>query len=234
MPPSFEHLSGRCVVVTSSEGTARGEIERLRAAGAEAIHIPLLTVHGAADAGGALDAAIEEIASYDWIAFTSKIAVGAFSSRRGPLPLPSGLCVAAVGPATARELDLLGLPVSFIPKRHDAASLFRGLSDLVRPGERVLWPRGQGADSGAAAPLKRAGAIVHDVEAYRTGMPSDGDRKKLLELISAGRVAAVLLDSPSAVRNLFDIIGRETFVLWAKEGRLIPSGPVTAKAIEKP
>ena len=78
----FERLPlfGKRVVVTRAKGQAEDLSGRLRALGAEVIEIPTIDIRAAADYGP-LDRAIENLAGYDWLIFTSINGVRFFVER---------------------------------------------------------------------------------------------------------------------------------------------------------
>jgi uroporphyrinogen III methyltransferase/synthase len=63
-------LFGKKIVVTRSSGQAEEFSERLRALGAEAVELPVISIQPPADPAP-LDQAIANLTSYDWLIFTS-------------------------------------------------------------------------------------------------------------------------------------------------------------------
>ncbi len=78
----FEHLPlfGRRIVNTRPKGQADALSFRLKALGADVIEMPTIEIASAADYGP-LDRAIGELASYDWLIFTSANGVRCFVER---------------------------------------------------------------------------------------------------------------------------------------------------------
>lgn len=212
-----EPLQGRRVVVTRPRDQSGPLVEGLEQLGAIVTVVPLVDIRPVEDTR-ALDAAIEEIADYDWIVFTSANGVAAVGSRlHGPL---EWVLIAAVGPATADAVRALGSEPSFIPERFAAEEIAAGLGPLA--GARILLPQADIADPSLAHELRARGGTVEAVVAYRT-VELAPDMSGILAL----RVAdAIVLASPSAARGLASLASSvETL-----RGRLIVAiGPTTAE-----
>ncbi|HPQ15155.1 MAG TPA: uroporphyrinogen-III synthase, partial [Bryobacteraceae bacterium] len=162
---------------------------RLSAVGAEVIEFPTIEIRPAEDYGP-LDDAIRRIASYDWIIFTSVNGVRFFAERMQCCGLTMAALrarICAIGPATRRAVEALGLKVDLMPQQYVAESLVAAFEGEDLAGKRILIPRAAIARDVAPAALASRGAHVDVVEAYRTAAPDDapgraaqifgGDRK---------------------------------------------------------
>jgi uroporphyrinogen-III synthase len=211
-------LERRRIVVTRPREQAAPLADALEEHGADVSVVPLVEIRPVEDTR-ALDTAIEELADYDWIVFTSTNGVAAVGSRlHGPL---EWVLVAAVGPATADAVRELGAEPSFVPSRFAAEEIASGLGPLS--GTRVLLPQADIADPELADELRARGATVDAIVAYRT-VELAPDMSGMLAL----RVAdAIVLASPSAARSLAALASSvETL-----RGKLIVViGPTTAAA----
>ena len=104
----FERLPlfGQRIVVTRPRDEGSRAAEALESLGAEVLLAPTVEVRPISDSGP-LDAAIDRLASYDWLVFTSANGVRFFIERlkaRGrDLRALGHLKLAAIGPATARH-----------------------------------------------------------------------------------------------------------------------------------
>ena len=195
-------LGGRKIVLTRPRADAApgaGELERL---GAWVSIVPLVAIEPVEDTH-ALDVALESIADNDWVVFTSANSVAAVRERAGEPPIPAGVRVAAVGPATADAATrLLGIEPAFVPERFAADAIVDGLGPLE--GAHVLLPQSEIAEPRLAADLRARGASVDAVTAYRTvevEPTSSGVRE-------IARADAVLLASGSAARSYASLAGR--------------------------
>jgi uroporphyrinogen III methyltransferase/synthase len=80
--------------------------------------------------------------------------------------------------------------------------------------------------------LKRHGALVTEVVAYRTLRPTAVDERKL-EQIAEGDADAVLFFSPSAVQHFAELFGSEQLPTLQDKLVIAAVGPVTANALRK-
>jgi uroporphyrinogen-III synthase len=182
----------------------------------------------------ALDAALDALDSFAWVAFTSVNAVEAFFARlreRG-LDMPQALRRAAVGDRTAEALVAQGHPahlVSMVATAVGLAAALRTEADLH--GKRVLFPRSERAKDTLTTLLREAGARVTDPIAYRTlpGMDAEAAealRKALLQ----GEIDWIALTSPSTWIELTEAIAPDRV---PETVRLAAIGPSTARAIRE-
>ena len=157
----------RPVVVTRAE-SADGPLSReLKSLGLEVVSWPAVSV--TATDSTAFEEALARLESFAWIVFASRHAVAAVLARV-PKP-PAQLSVAAVGRATALTLTQRGWPVRLMPEEASAAALISAFAAQWRAedaGTRVLYPASSRALPTIAAGLRELGAVVTQVEAYRT------------------------------------------------------------------
>src|SRR3954447_21738047 len=116
------------VVVTRSEHQSAGLAAAFERAGARVDLLPLLAVVPPADPRP-MERAAEDLASYDWLVFTSVNAVEAFLRLTGPLR--TGLKIAAVGPATAAALRTFGSEPHLTARKAEAEGLAADLGPHV-------------------------------------------------------------------------------------------------------
>jgi len=118
-------LFGQRIVVTRSSDQAAEFSERLRALGADAIELPVISIQPPLDTSP-LNQAVERLASYDWLIFTSVNGVRFFldrldHSKNDLRSLKARIC--AIGPATRRAVEGLHLKVDLMPEEYVAESL---------------------------------------------------------------------------------------------------------------
>jgi uroporphyrinogen III methyltransferase/synthase len=226
-------LFGLRVLVTRPAGQAGGLAAELRAAGAEPVLLPLLEVVPLADLA-ALDAALEKLAEWDALVFTSRNAVHVFAERRSArpsrAPAPPAWCV---GPATARVALGAGLAVRGLPdEAGDASTLLRViLEDDPPAGRRFLLPCAEGAREVLAEGLRRAGARVDVLPIYRT-LPAPVDAAGLRAELASGGLDALSFASPSAVRAFAGHLDAESRAAALRALR-VAIGPATAGALRE-
>lgn len=217
----FERLPlfGRKIIVTRAREQAGELSEKLRSLGADAIEFPVIEIRPAADSGP-LDSAIEHLADYEWLIFTSVNGVRYFLDRLDVSgsdlrSLRARIC--AIGPATRRAIEALHLKVDLMPEEYVAESLVAAFSAIDLKGARVLIPRAAVARDVIPVELGRVGARVDVVEAYRNVVP---------ELhMAAPKGDWITFTSSSTVKNYIQIAGRESL-----DGMRVASiGPVTSE-----
>ena len=181
-----------------------------------------------------MDAALKSIESFDWIFFTSANAVQAVERRGEELgrslnALPKLPPAAAVGPATSGAAEAAGFSVEYVAAEHSGAGLARELGEELR-GRKVLLPRSDRANPDLPAALRKCGALVTEVVAYRNLPPSGTDREKVEECLKNG-VDGILFYSPSAVQNFLELLGRERMASFQGRVLMVAIGPTTANAL---
>ncbi|MGB2621674.1 MAG: uroporphyrinogen-III synthase [Candidatus Acidiferrum sp.] len=226
-------LAGKTIVVTRAAGQSGKLVEELTTRQANVKVLPLVSFAPPEDLAE-MDAAIARMDSFDWVLFTSANAVQAVERRRRELgsegnPTWEHLRAAAVGPATADEAEHAGFLVDYVAANHSGAGLAEELKEEVK-GRSVLLPRSDRANLDLPAALRRSGATVTEVVAYRTLPPSYADREKVKESLREG-VDGILFFSPSAVHHFVEVAGRDR--LQGLQGRavMVAIGPTTGRAL---
>ena len=228
MPP---RLDRRTVVVTRSKGGEDALSARLRDLGAEVREIPSIAFAPPADPGP-LDAALRDLARFDWAVFASATAVERTVERLRALGLaPSDLArlsLAAVGPATAEALARAVREPDLVPAEAKGEAMAAALGPRVS-GRRVFLPRPAEGRPELLDGLLAAGAEVAAVEAYRTTPAPPEAIRPLARWLEAGEIAAVAFASPSAVKAVVAGLGDRGALL----GRVLLAaiGPTTAEAL---
>jgi uroporphyrinogen III methyltransferase/synthase len=229
-------LFGKRVLVTRPRDEAAELVEQLEAMGAEAIEAPMIRILPPDDYGP-LDAACRNISTFDAVVFASSRAVDAFVPRllAGPLDLRAlkGVTLCAVGAVTAERLLRHGLKVDVAPTEFRAESLVRAVSEAgdVR-GRRFLLPRADIGREIIADELRRLGAEVTEVVAYRTvaAEPEGKGEPDIFRMLLERRLDVVTFTSASAVRNFVNVIGAEPASDLLNTTLVASIGPVTAEA----
>jgi len=228
-------LIGKRVVITRSALQSEELARKLSAHGAIPVLLPLVSFAEPENLAP-LDAAITGIERFDWMILTSAQAVRAVVKRGEELNHSligpeSKLRIASVGPVTAEAARRAGLPVEYVAETHTGAALAKELGNQLR-GAKVFLPRSDRANPDLAPALKRHGAQVTEVIAYRTLRPTDVDRKNLRQ-IAEGAMDAVLFFSPSAVQHFVELFGSEQLLNLQDKLAIAAVGPVTAKALRE-
>jgi uroporphyrinogen III methyltransferase/synthase len=215
-------------LVTRAREQASALTSLLESFGANVIEFPAIRIV-APDSYEALDAALERIAQYDWLCFTSVNTVNAVDLRLQALGRTwqqiAPCRVAAIGPATSGALAAHGVKVDYMPDRFLAEAIAEGLP--APEGSHILLARADIADMRLVHALEARGALVDQFVAYRTAV-TDENAEGLRAMFEAGNIDVVTFASSSTVRNLHKALGDDAPRLL--EGSLIACiGPVTAQ-----
>lgn len=228
-------LQGKTVVITRALDQSRELSDALESLGARVQALPMIGFAPPEDSAK-LDAALEHLADFDWVLFTSQNAVRFFFQRgcrletRGTLQSSSGgPRFAAIGAATAQAARNLDIRIKVVATTQTGEGLAAELKDAMS-GARVLLPRSDRADERLPAALRGAGANVEEVVAYRTMMPESFD-SSVINAIKEGSANVIVFASPSAVGNFVTVIGTGEAKLLAGKTQLAALGPTTAQAI---
>ena len=212
-------LEGCRVLVTRARP---GELAaKLSERGAVVAHVPLLAVVDADDGGGALRAALDDLATFDWVMVTSAEGAERFGAavRRTP-----AVRLGAVGTATARALTQHGgRVVDLVPVVQRAEELAAAFVAVCSSSQRVLIAQAERAEPTLAAALRDAGHAVTTVTAYRTmAAVPDADAIR-----TASAADAVIFASGSAVESWCVAFGTRTPPI------VVAIGPTTAAAAQR-
>ncbi len=221
-------LAGQRILVTRPREQAAAFARGLEALGARPVLFPTVEILPLENSE-ALDAAIRGLPEQDWLVFTSVNGVGHFLSRceaLGRLEDLGRLDIAAIGPQTARVLEDRGVAVSLVPEEYRAEGILAALEPERVRGKRFLLARVAGARDVLPETLRRWGASVTVVGAYRNEPVRHGVRR-LAEILA--QVDWVTFTSPSTVNAFMDLLDGAGTVPTAGF-RVACIGPVTADA----
>jgi uroporphyrinogen-III synthase/uroporphyrinogen III methyltransferase/synthase len=226
-------LASRRVLVTRAVHQVGRLSDGLRALGAEPVEVPVLEIRPPASFEP-LDAALRKLDSYDWLILTSANTVRALAERAAELGLglarPEGLKVAAVGEATAAAARKAGLQVSFVPEAYVAESLVEGLMGQI-PGRRILLARAAVARDVIPDALRKAGAEVDVVDAYRNVLPEAAPEQLRLALEQG--IDAATFTSSSSATHLAEA-ARKAGIAWPLAGvPAVSIGPITSQTLRE-
>jgi uroporphyrinogen III methyltransferase/synthase len=227
-------LFAKRILVTRAERQADATARLLRQLGANPVVMPAIEIVPPSDKVP-LERALAKLrgGAYSWVAFTS--ANGVHETWRtlvesgGDARAFGRSCLAAIGPATARALELNGLRADVVAHEHRGEGLAAELLEaLASSGSevRVLLPRASKARDVLPRMLTEAGVRVDVVPAYETRSPAERDWADLAECLEGSRIDAVLFTSSSTVESLCEGLGDRAAALLARV-RVACIGPVT-------
>ena len=191
-----------------------------------------------------LDSALRQIAFYDWLILTSVNGVDAMWERAGKCRVRKkqfqDVKIAAIGPATQKALQKLGLKVDVVPKEYIAESVVRSLRNSVK-GKRVLLVRAKVARDVIPRQLRAAGARVDVIEAYETVVP-ESSRARLRSALKNPRRSpdVVTFTSSSTVRNFVALLDsdrssnkKKKVAAYLRTAKTASIGPVTSSTLRE-
>jgi uroporphyrinogen III methyltransferase/synthase len=177
-----------------------------------------------------VDAAIEAMASFDWVVFSSANGVRYFLDRL----LANGrdaraLCdvrIAAIGPATAEALAAYRLQADCQPAEYRAESL----ADALLPeaaGRRVLLVRASRGREVLAESLAAGGVEVQQAVAYES-RDAAAPATEVAAAVAAGRVDWITVTSSAIARSLVGMFGEQL-----RRAKLAAISPLTAGVLQE-
>jgi uroporphyrinogen-III synthase len=234
--PQRRPLTGLRVLVGRARHQASALSAGLRALGAEVIEIPFIEIRPP-QSYKPLDTALKQIAAYDWLILTSVNGVDALAARMKRLRMKPELFkqvkVAAIGPATRDAIKELGLKVAVVPERYVAESVVECLRGKVG-GKKALLARAKIARDVIPRELRKLGANVDVVEAYKTVVP-EPSREMLCALMRQPKKQPdiVTFTSSSTVRNFVELLREQEPPLDPGRIRCASIGPITSATLRE-
>jgi uroporphyrinogen III methyltransferase/synthase len=179
-----------------------------------------------------LDHAIEEIATYDWLIFTSTNGVQAFFRRlqqkKKDVRALHGLHICAIGPKTEEEIEKYGLFCDLVPDEFVAEALLEEFKHYELQDKKILLPRADIARKVLPDTLRQMGAKVTDVVAYKTVM-GNGDKNLLKKMLERKQIQIATFTSSSTVRNFITMLEEENYQELLEDVQIACIGPITAQ-----
>ena len=230
-------LAGCRILVTRARPQAATLSSALRREGATVIEIPSIEIRPPRSFRR-LDSALQRLNQWNWLILTSVNGVEALLARLQKLHIRPArlhhLQIAAIGPATRKAIQSRGLRVSVMPREYVAEAVVRALRKRVA-GKRVLLVRARVARDVIPRELRRAGARVEVVAAYRTLIPRHS-RRAVHALLRerSRRPDFITFSSSSTARNLVAMLGGGIRARRLLRGiRLASIGPVTSSTLRE-
>ena len=232
-------LFGKRILVTRSREQAGELCDALTVLGAEAIEAPMIRIVPPDDPVPLQEAAARA-GEFNWVIFTSGNAVEMFMdallSEGRDMRALSGAKLCTVGSATAAKLAAYHLNADLVPAEFRAEGVVAALrASGSLDGAKVLLPRADIGREVIAEELRKAGAVVTDVTAYRTVLEDahrEGD-PDIYGMLLERKIDVVTFTAGSAVRNFVKVYGEDQAVDLLNNTEVAAIGPVTAQAAEQ-
>jgi uroporphyrinogen III methyltransferase/synthase len=228
-------LLGKRIVVTRARQQASDLVRRLSAQGAECIEYPTIKIMPPQDPGP-LKQAVENLAAYDWIVFTSVNGViyffeQLFAAGKDVRAL-GRMQTAAIGPATAARLLEYGLNSDIVPDNYRAESVVEAFGKVKLKGKKILLPRAAEARPVLPQELKKMGATVDEIPAYETLKAVD-TADDLVRQLEDNHIDLITFTSSSTVNNFKALLPAENFRQLIQGVTIASIGPITTDTATK-
>jgi uroporphyrinogen III methyltransferase/synthase len=226
-------LFGKKIIVTRARAQASDFVERLQESGANTLEFPTIdTVEP--ESWADLDAAIDNASKYDWIIFTSVNGLGFLLYRmkqtRRDIRELAGPKLCAIGSKTAAALESVGMRVDLVPDEFRAEAIIKAIGDVK--GKKILIPRALEAREVLPVELKKMGAEVDVVTAYRTVIP-EGKKNDILKMVRENEIDMVTFTSSSTVTNFAGMFEKSELEEIQGKIKVASIGPITSETAKK-
>ena len=230
-------LFGKRIVVTRARAQASRFLHDLSLLGAQCIEFPTIEIVPP-ESWADLDRAIQALEGYQWLVFTSVNGVEYFMERLRYLGKDmrdlKGIKIGAIGPKTAGMWHGLGITPDLMPDEYRAEAFVELFKKQGVKGAKILIPRAVRAREILPDQLRKMGADVDVVHAYRTINP-DHNAALVKEMLQKTSIDMVTFTSSSTVTNfvkMFEGQG-DTFQEWMAQVAVACIGPITAKTAQE-
>ena len=233
----FENLPlfGQRILVTRPRHQADEFAQRIVALGGVPYLLPTVEIREPDD-WSPVDQAIQSLATYQWLVFTSANGVRAFIERLRLLGFDlrslGGVKLATIGPKTADALRRYHLDPDLVPERFQSEDLAAALVGAIQPGDRILLAR---ADRGRDI-LREVLSVTHHVDQVAVYSQVDAaiDGEVLLKHLRRGEVDFITLTSTNIARALLSPLDETTKLrIRAGELGLVSISSVTSDEIRR-
>ncbi|MHB8969289.1 MAG: uroporphyrinogen-III C-methyltransferase [Pirellulaceae bacterium] len=222
-------LCGQTVLVTRPVHQASDLAALLEERGANVLLQPAIAIRQPRD-WVSVDAALERLANYDWLVFSSANGVHALLGRLASigrdLRALGGVSLAAIGPATAETLAEYHLRADLQPLRYQAEDLAAALAQQAA-GKRFLLARASRGREVLADELQAAGGVVDQVVVYESVDVETPD-PEVAQKLRAGRIDWITVTSSAIARALWTLFGNDL-----QQTRLVSISPVTSEVLRE-
>lgn len=228
-------LTGTTILVTRAAGQSSEFCQLLQQQGAIVMEMPALEITPPSS-WFALDEAIAQIHTFNWLILSSTNGVDYFFQRlqeKGQNPqVLEKVKIAVVGKKTAASLAEHGLSADFIPPNFIADSLIEHFPEEL-PNQKILFPRVEtGGREVLVQELTAKGAEVVEVPAYQSGCPS-AIPLEVLQALEQQTIDIITFASSKTVQYFHQLV-KDNLPLDRLEKVTIASiGPQTSKTCQQ-
>lgn len=197
-------LFGAKIVVTRPKDRISTISAKLRELGGQVLEMPAIRTVPIIP-NQALEEAVINLSSYDYLVFTSPAGVQYFmeslAAQHMDIRRFSGGKIAVIGQGTAKELKKYGIFADIIPEIYDAAHLGAVIGEECCDGDRILIPRARiGSRELVEEIQKRKNTVITDLPIYDTVYEAQEFINERDEFES-GKAEMAIFTSASTVRG---------------------------------
>ena len=227
-------LIDKKIIITRAQEQTSEARKIFRENGAEVFDLPSLVI-GPPDDWAPLDDALKEIATFDWIIFSSANGVKNVEDRLKKIGLSLSkisktIQIAAVGRKTASLLSEMDAHISFVPPHFVADSLVKYFPEHQKD-LKLLIPRVQtGGRSILYEAFKSRGAQVVELAAYESFCPKVIP-KRTVDALKNKNIDIIAFTSSKTVKNTVILLKKYFGKSWLKlieKIKIVSIGPQTS------
>ncbi len=205
----------------------------IRSSGGEAVLFPAIEIVDPSDLTS-LNKQIDLLHTFDLAIFISPAAVKrGVKQVRTRREWPARLPLAAVGPGSARALEVCGFQNIVAPAGQSDSEALLALPELNQvSGKRMVIFRGEGGREMLAETLRQRGAEVAYAECYRRAKPQ-ASLAPILDAHQQTPLSAITITSTEALDNLFDMAGEANQPMLARIPFFVPHPRIAESARQR-
>ncbi len=222
-------LCGQTVLITRPRHQALDLCGRLGELGAGCLIQPAIEI-APPDHWQPVDAALDDVAGYDWLVFSSANGVRSLLERiwqrHGDLRSLGSVKLAVIGPRTADELAKFHLRPDITPEQYRAEALAAALTEAAS-GKRFLLARASRGREVLAEQLTAAGAAVDQIVVYNS-VDVERPSEEIAEAMAAGKIHWTTVTSSAIARSLAKMFGDDL-----RQTQLASISPITSETLRQ-
>jgi uroporphyrinogen-III synthase len=224
-------MKGKKVLITRSAEDNKGFKEQLDRKGAEVFALPMIQFELAENLA-AINKALDQLGTIDWIVFTSAKTVEFFfhiaDTRGVKFYYYPNLKIATVGEKTKLKLEQLGYRTNFVPIQYTAEVLAENMDESIE-GKRILIPQSNLAGREYLEVFKNRGAIPIPAIIYQN-LPVKYN-SEAFDAVMSQKMDYLTFTSGSTFEAFYQNMLQAKFDLTFE--KIICIGPSTAKVVEE-
>ena len=211
-------LGGRQFLVTRPQRRSAALTKALRELGAQVIEMP--GIQTIPNTEKQVIDALKEIGrggyTEEWMVFTSPAGVTtlwetmrqAHIDLRAVFNTGTEVRLGAIGSATARELEQIGLIPDVVPETYDTQALGRKIAGQAGANARATIFRAREGSERLIPLMEQAGIVCRDIPVYGTVYTHDAVlTESVIQLLQQGKIDGVTFTSASTVKSFVQAVG---------------------------